>query len=327
MVERIPCPEPGVYDDVPFATYLAWDAASNSRLGKLVPPSTPAHLKAYLEEPAPSTKAQREGRVLHACVLEPDVFEREYRLADQCIATTKKGAQCSKPGNWPIQGGGWLCTTHLDAAVRAGEAPTVDDDVVTMSEKELALATRARDAIQAHPVAAGFLRAEDGQTELSLVWDDPATGVRCKARIDFYSRSTAGGTLMDLKGTTNASVDFFTRDAFKYGYFRQGAFYLTGANELGLPAAHYAILAVEKTAPFAMRVHRITEQAVGYLPPPDEPAFHYARQMRALLKLYERCMTSGDFPAYPEGPHDLSLEEWQWSMMDAQTQIIEELAA
>lgn len=326
MAERIECPEPGVYRDVPFATYLAWDAASNSQISKLAD-GTPAHLKVYRDEPLPPTKALREGRSLHAAVLEPEVFEADFRTAEQCSATTSKKTRCSKSGNWPTKGGAWLCTTHLQAAERSGDDPGIDDDVVTMTESEHAMVTSARDAILAHPVASGFFGVFDGETEVSVVWDQevaPGEFVRCKGRWDFYSPTLAGGTIMDLKGARDASERGFARDAFKFGYHRQAALYLSAAKSLGLPAAHYAILAVEKAPPFAMMIHRLTEASIGALPAPGEPAFHTIRYVRALLRLYEQCRVTGDYPGYPERPHDLTLDDWQWSAMDAHTQRLEE---
>ncbi len=324
MSERIECPEPGVYRDVPFSDYIRWDAASNSQLSHLVPPSTPAHLKVYLDGDDDPTRARKEGRSLHAAVLEPHVFEAEYRTAEQCSATTQKGAQCSKPGNWPTKGGAWLCTTHLDAANRAGKDPGIDPDVVTMTESEYRMVTSARDAILAHPVASGFFLVDDGEKEVSVVWDEevaPGQYVRCKGRWDFYSPSLTGGTIMDLKGARDASKTGFARDAFKFGYYRQAALYLSAAKALGLPAAHYAILAVEKEAPFAMMIHRITEASIGALPDPGEPAFHTIRHVRAL---YRQCRETGEYPAYDVRPHDLTLDDWQWSTMDAQTRQLEE---
>lgn len=318
-------PGPGIYYDVPAEVYHSWPFASNSRLGKLVPPSTPAHLKTYLEEPPVERRSWREGRVVHARVLEPKMFKRDYVLAQQCQADTAKGDQCSKEGTARLKRSGeWLCAIHQ----RPHEEDDFDHDLVVLKPADKDLAEGIAKAVHAHPTAGAFLAAEGGATEVSLVWDDPETGVRCKARLDYYNPELAGGVAMDLKSTVDASPQEFARHAFKFGYMRQGTFYLWGLKELELPCAHYSIVAAEKAKPHAVAVHRITEQAIGGIPGPGEPAYHCAGNVRALLRVWDRCQKTGIYPAYPDEVQDLSLPEWAWTAMENQTtKLLETLAA
>jgi len=321
-------PGPGVYEDVPAEVYHSWPYASNSRLGKLVPPSTPRKLREYLDEPAKGTKAMREGRILHAAVLEPDVYKRDYVRSSQCIAQTGKGGQCKNDGAWPLKGGkGSVCTTHLEKAARDGMPYDIDTDLVIVSDTDHAMVHAVRESIAQHPRAGAFLRSENAITELSIVWDDPHTGVRCKARWDWYDRFMVGGTIMDLKGARDASVEGFRKDGFWNGYHRQGTLYLMGARELDLPVHHFALLAAEKVAPFDLTIHRITETLIGYLPRRGEEPTNCARQMHALLRLWDKCQRTGEYPGYSEDVQDFELREWQWSTMDEQTRLIEEMAA
>lgn len=321
-------PEPGIYPDVPADVYHSWDAASNSRLSKLVPPSTPAHLKAYLDEPPEGTKAMREGRILHTCVLEPDKYESDYRLASRCVATTAKGAQCSKSGSHPLDDGiGSVCTTHLETAAKAGKPYAIDPGVLIVSEADDHMVRSVSDVMHAHPTVGPILSAEDGQTELSVVWDDPETGVRIKARWDFYSASLAGGTIADVKGARDASERGFKKDGFWHGYFRQATLYLWGARELGLPAENFVLIPVEKVPPYALSVFRVTEETIGLLPGPGEAAMNCAANVRALLRLWDKCQRTGAYHGYPTEVQDLDLEEWQWGTLDDQTKKLEELVA
>jgi hypothetical protein len=68
----LPCPEPGVYPGTPVLDYHRWACASNSRLTKLL--RSPAHLKAYLDEPDDDTNALTMGRAAHSAILEPEDF-------------------------------------------------------------------------------------------------------------------------------------------------------------------------------------------------------------------------------------------------------------
>ncbi len=324
-------PEPGIYPGVPAAQYHSCPYASTSRLGKLVPPSTPAHLRAYLDEPAPEKRSWKEGRVLHARVLEPERYGREYRVAGQCIATTKKGERCMKAGTIPVvvrnldgtvdPDGGEVCSTHADYGYRE------DDGVCLVAAKDDEMARRVRESFAAHPLAGAFLTVPDMLTELSLVWDCPITGVRCKARLDYHSASLMGGTILDLKGTRDASPRAFAKDAFNFGYPRQSVMYRMGAAAVGLPAHVFAVAALEKEAPFALVVYTLGDEACGPLPVPGEEPMHVAAQVVALLRLWDHCHRTGEWPAYPTHVHALQLEEWAWSALDHQTHALQEAIA
>jgi hypothetical protein len=313
-------PPPGIYPGVPVEDYLAWPYASNSSMGRLVPPSTPAHLRAYLDEPPRDKQSWKEGRALHACILEPKRYAAEYRVAGQCIATTKKGERCSKSGTVAVHGGGEVCSTHAGDYVP-------DDEVLLVSPKDATMARRVRESFAAHPLAGAFLTVPDMMTELSIVWDCPFTGVRCKARLDYYSRSLMGGTILDLKGTRDASPRAFAKDAFYFGYPRQSVFYRLGALAVGLPAHVFAVGAIEKEAPFALTIYAVGDEACGPLPAPGEDPMHVTAQIIALLKLWDHCHTTGEWPAYPTHVHTLQLEEWAWSALDHQTHALTEAIA
>lgn len=306
--------DPGVHEGVTFAEYLSWPYASNSQLTHLL--RSPAHLKAYREQPPKETAALKAGRAIHAAVLEPELFEREYLRADGCIAVTSKGAPCSRGGNWPVVGGGSVCTQHASGF-------DTDPDVTVLSESDHATCVGIRTTLTEHP-SAGRLLAAPGNCEVSVIWDDPATGVRCKGRWDKYIPGLAGGTIVDVKSTVDARPHKFERSIIDYGYARQATLYLMAARALEIPARHYVLLAVEKEAPFGTVVYRLSEDALGGIPGPGEEAYHVAKQVRGLLQLYHECTTADEWPCYPTDVRDVAIPEWAWRTMDAQTQTIEE---
>lgn len=326
------CPDPGVYYDVPHGEYLAWDAASNSRLGLLVPPSTPAHLKAYLDAPPKDKKVWKEGRILHACILEPDRYEAEYRIAGTCAGVTGKGTGCRtgcrKPGAFPVTDGHEpyeACHLHVDQF-------QPDDSSLLVSEADDAMARNCRDRFRSHPIASGFLNVPDARREVSIVWKqplfDPASGedftVRCKARIDWYSPTFMGGVPMDLKGAREAHARGFGKQAFYNGYLRQAVFYRMGLTALDLPARTFAAVAQEKAAPYELMVHLLGDSATGPLPDPGEPAVHVAANVMSALRLWAWCRTTGEYPGYPETVNELTTAEWAWSELEHQTSQINE---
>lgn len=298
---KVETPGPGVYPDASHADYHAWSAASNSRLSKLR--RSPAHLKSYLDDPAQKdTQALTIGRAVHAAVLEPDDFDTRYTVAGQCTATKKgDGQRCSNNGIAYRTDAGWLCGVHAKGF--AG----VDNSRAVLNPADYSMCLRIRDSVHAHKGAKMLLSGE-GRAELSMLWNDAESGVLCKARHDRHTPWLAGGAIVDLKTTRNASAREFERSIFSHGYFAQGAHYLNGAKAHDLPAEHFVIVAVEKEPPFAVGVYRLTEGALDA----------GAELLKPLLKLYHECVTTDHWPGYTDEVVDVALPDWSWSVLDTE---------
>lgn len=292
----LPVPPPGLYPGTPAPVYFAWQAASNTALGKLR--RSAAHCRAYLDGVDQDSKAKRTGRPIHAAVLEPDDYETRYLVAERCEARTQKGDRCSNNGSTLHPDHGWACGTHAKDG-RGFLPPGVE--VVTEAERALHLAVR--DSVRAHPLARAIL--EQGRAEVSTSWVDPETGVACKARLDWYDPERA--TVADLKSCQDASRREFERAVWRFGYHRQGPFYLGGPQALELPARHFSIVAVEKAPPYAVAVYRLQDDVVREARP----------HIRALLQDYARCQASGVWPGYADDEvQDLSIPSWAWEVME-----------
>lgn len=281
----VECPEPGVYENVEASVYHSWDAASNSRLSILR--RSPAHLKAYIDRGREDTDAFRIGRAFHAAVLEPDVFSEKYaRTSPGCDRRTKAGKD-----EWAS-----LIITHGDGFVlKYDEYQTI----LSMTQ-----------GVLDHPKASKLFNHE-GKNELSLVWDDAETGVRCKCRIDAYRpKLTPGGVVGDLKSTRDASRHAFERSAYDTGIYRQGAMYLKGANANGLPAEHFAVVPCEKEDPYCVAVYVLTE---GTLDAGEE-------ELKILLATYKRCKETGRWPGYSENFEPLALPHYAWGQVAEETE-------
>jgi len=283
---------------IPMADYHAWDAASNSRLSHLM--RSPAHLRAYLDEPFADTPALAFGRAAHTAILEPDEFESRYLLAEQCSATTTKKTRCSKAGTIPLLGGGFVCGIH------GNQATEPDTSREILSPEDWRRCAGMRDAVHDHERASAIL---DGlqHVEVSIQWNDRETGVPCKGRWDGYSE-VAGGTIIDLKTTVDARRRSFERSIFDFGYHRQGAMYLEAADAVGIPARHYVIIAQEKMRPYAPMVYRL-----------DAPAIEAGSdQLRVLLRRYAECLKTDTWPGYSTDVQDVGLPSWAWDQLEEQ---------
>lgn len=308
MSEQVKTPGPGVYPGVPMSTYHQWDAASNSRLSQIL--KSPAHLKAAMDEEYEETPAQRQGRVSHTAILEPDEFESRYVVIGQCDGKTKAGKRCSKNGS-VYRDGASFCHQHDPAP---GE-PYEDDAPEVISEDERDVALAQRDTVLSRSAAKTLLTGS-GEVELGVLWHDQETEVLCKGRWDRHSPEIAGGAIVDVKTTRDASRLEFERSIFNFGYFRQGGLYLSGARARKLPAKRFVIIAVEKTPPHEVAVYRLSDSA----------AEEGLKQSRLLLRRYAECLESGEYPGYPDRVVDVFLPPWAFGKIDEQAKLIEEAA-
>lgn len=295
---------PGIYVDVPMSVYHQLAGASNSQLNKLYG-RTPAHLRAALDEPKPDTKALRIGRALHTAILEPDLFSKQFAVAGQCEATLASGKnagdRCKNAGTHYSNRDGWRCGVH----------PTISDESrIVVPQKDYDICIGARDSVFRHGMAGPLLKRV-GNVEQTLVWNDQKTGLLCRARHDFHTEYIPGGGVADLKSTEDASMDAFMWSMWKYGYGRQGALYLEGAHERGLPLQNFLIIAVEKSPPYAVNVFILDDGSLDAS----------AKQLRPLKRLYKRCLDTNEWPAYDDSKiHDIALPHQVFEQIDAETQ-------
>lgn len=290
---------PGVYDDVSEEQYFALPYASNSRLTLLK--RSPAHMKADMEQPRQETEALFLGTAIHSAVLQPDEFARRYIVSGPCEALLKsgdrKGEPCGNNGG-SRHAGAWFCGKH---------APdTAPDAAIALSPKQWDTCIGVRSSMYAHAKLRRMLLAR-GRAELTVIWDDRETGVRCKARVDRLVEDF-DGVVLDLKSTTDARPEEFERTIFTRGYYRQLGLYQDGLAAHGIAMKHLVIAACEKEAPFAVAGFRLSDGA----------ADAGRDELRRLLRLYAECQQTGTWPAYAANIHELSLPAWAWTKLEAE---------
>lgn len=285
----------GIYEDMPAAQYHAIEAASNSRLSRLV--VSPAHLRAYMEQPPKQTDAMVIGSAVHTLALEPHLWPALYAVAGVCSATTKGGAPCSNGGSRYLDGA-WFCGVKGHAPDEAG-----DPGLTVLSAESAERCQRTAGAIRSHPRISKLLEA-GGRAELSVVWTDEDTGLLCKARIDWLAETAAGGVALDIKTTTDASPRGFERVIADRGYHRQLAFYEEGLRAHGVELRHLVFAAVEKEPPFACAAYRLDDSA----------AYEGRAEYRTLLRQYAALIEKPReaWPAYGDDIMDLALPPWAY---------------
>lgn len=155
------------------------------------------------------------------------------------------------------------------------------------------------ESVRHHPAAIMILA--EGEAEVSLLWHDPETGLRCKGRIDWL----APGLPVDVKTTKDSSPDSFAKSVASLRYHVQQAHYRAGLEALGIPSDGFVFIAVEKSEPWPVGCYVLTEAAelVGY------------RLRRRAMLAWKSCTETGVWPAWRSPKIEL-LTLPGWAMME-----------
>lgn len=222
---------PGVFEDMPMATYHAIEAMSASGAKKMI--KTPRHFKVAREKPKPSTEDQELFTAIHTGVLEPAAFSERVVEAPEINRRTKDGR-----AEWAYFG-----------EVNAGRT--------VLSRENYAAAQRSINSVLSHPIARRLL--EGAQRELSLFWQDREFDVPVKGRLDIWSM----GGVTDLKSTDDASPEAFGRIAAKQFYHLQGANYFSGAEHcLNVTPEFFALIGAETDGMHEVAVYTVPSAAI-----------------------------------------------------------------
>jgi hypothetical protein len=281
------CPPPGVYKNVPESEYHSWAAASASLLkGFAELDGCASKVRHYMDgaERAPSDD-QHFGTAYHQlCLLGREAFASRYGVAPDQVGRTDKGK--TKTVTITRASPEWK-----ELADRHGA-----DNLLWQSEIDQI--DRMHSRLMAHPSARSIVTGA-GMREVCVVWDDPDTGIRCKARADFVNKSPACAA--DLKTAADGSPDGFGKAAGGWLYHLSAAWYLRGLGILfGNARMPFWFVVQEKTGSYEPAVYVLTE---------SERRDGERRATGALSQL-ARCLRTGEWPGYGDQPQVLRLRTW-----------------
>lgn len=277
--------EPGIYYDLPADEYHAQhDWLSWSQMKHLIPPSTPAHFQAHRSKPQENKRHFDFGKVVHALVLgDGDEF-----VIVQALNKAKEPYDAKD---------------YVTVSSQRDRDRIYEEGNVPILASELETAKAMAEAVKAHKTARALLA--DGKPEVSLFWIDKATGVKCRARLDWLPNKQAGRRLIvpDLKTTVGfAAGDEFGKTMAKFAYYGQQEHYGNGIQATGLdddPA--FLFIVIEKVAPHPVSVNQMTTIEDANL----------ARAVVAhCIRLYSECSAKGAWPSWGDGVNNISLPKW-----------------
>lgn len=218
----------GIYYDLSRCDYDAIEAVNfstfkNARRSLL-------HYRHSLTARHDPTDAMTLGTAVHLAVLEPTRYADEVVMWDGGVRRSKA----------------WDAFQELNRGRL----------ILTVSQERTA--TEIGTAVRANRHAATIL--ETGRAEVTLVWTDPATGTRCKARVDWVD--PVRRIVADLKTARDIEPRAFGRSAHAMGYHLQLAWYAWGL--LVLTGDQYAasIIAVESSPPCDVALYRVEGEAL-----------------------------------------------------------------
>lgn len=202
------------------ADYHAHAALSSTGLKYLA--QSPAHYKAYRDNPPEQTSALLIGSAVHAAFLENGL------------------------GKLVLKAPGSTRSTNLYK-----DFVKANSGVICLLEDEYEDVQRITEALSDHPLVTELMK--NGKPEVSAFWTCPETGIQGKCRPDFLRDD---GLVIDLKTTQDASADAFRGAIGSYKYHWQTAWYLDGLSQvLNKGFENFVHIAVEKTTPYGIGVY------------------------------------------------------------------------
>lgn len=275
-------PKPGIYSGVPFDVYLSINAINHSALKTIA--RSPAHYRWAIEHPdeQKDTDSKRLGTAEHCLLLEPARFERDVIPAPINPKTGKAF-------------GGETKAWAEYAADHPGK--------IIVSDEELARLHGMAASVAAHPLASRIL-SDPGTNEVTMVWVDETTGLRCKSRVD--ARRDGLGIRADIKTCEDASERGMAAAMVAYGYDTAAAFYARGAKALGIDHEAHALICVESAGPFGVAVYRVADATFGI----------GETRVKEWLSTLKRCIDTDSWPAYSDKVVELEAPTWylqRWS--------------
>ena len=214
----------GFIDDMTNEAYHSYEGVSKSGLDKVA--RSPAHYKGMKsKEP---TRAMAIGTAIHAAILEPERFKKEYCITEAKLRTAKEYKDAKAIH------GGELTLTAPEGEKVAGMRKAVESNIHAMTELE-----------------------KEGKAELSAICTDPETGVTIRARFDWLN---VDRVVVDVKKTQDIREFKFARSVADYRYHVQEAMYSFIYKQItGDDIKAFYFLGVEEESPHSNRMYLLSD--------------------------------------------------------------------
>jgi exodeoxyribonuclease VIII len=230
----------------------------------------------------------RFGSLLHTMTLEPGKIPDRYVLAPKCDRRTKDGKAA------------------YAAFVEASKGKTVIDG------GDVSLARDCADKLLRHDqIGELLLYSEVHQARIEQALTFSIEGTPCKAKPDWLSVPLK--LIVDVKTTRDASPEGFAKSVATFGYHRQAAMYLHGAQEVFGIEARFIFACVTTSPPYQVACYELDLSSLR----------KGAEELQMLVGDYERRKAANNWrSSWSSGVVPLSLPRWyrgQVLTMDEET--------
>jgi hypothetical protein len=283
---------PGAYADIPNEQYhrdpaLTWKPSISSSGLKTLLHRSPRHY--WFDSPLnPDRPAEADkphfnvGKAAHDVLLLSDRWPEAYYVLPEDFNARKTKEQA----DWHAE---------RDDAKAAGKT------VLTFAEAETVHAMAA--SLKANPFAAAAL--SNGESETTLVWEDPETGTVLRARPDFLPAKRL--IIPDLKTAANGSPKAFSRAIADFGYAMSAALYSDGIKAIyGNLPTHWVHVVMEKEPPHVVSLYEL----------PGEDIERGRWLNRKAIRVFAECLSRDKWPGYSDEPSQVGLPQWSRKTID-----------
>jgi hypothetical protein len=179
---------------------------------------------------------------------------------------------------------------------KPGELELVSEEKTELKKRDYLKALEVAESLRAHKSVFNLLAG--AKTEVSAVWRDEETEVWCKARFDIWDPKRQ--VIADLKTTTDARAHKFSTQIFQYRYYLKAQWYINAAKALGFEEPEFIFIAAEKAPPFAVGLYTLKQEVLDLA----------QLELADLVKKFKACITTNQWPAYPDHIDIIGLPEW-----------------
>jgi ATP-dependent exoDNAse (exonuclease V) beta subunit len=287
--------KPEIIYGLPFSEYCELDALNQSKLKYFK--RTPLHARHDLLSTQADSKELLIGHAVHAMVLEPEDFVKNYAVFDD--SELIKQVMRSNPETKSPR-----ATKMYKDAQFVWQAKYAAHAQLTQQEFDRCKAIRA--AVMGHPVSKEILSGE-GESELTMIWELPIKGDGfAKARIDRLTRWNGINCVIDLKTWNPKDKDAIldeksvSRQIHQYGYHNQASWYREGLQQLAPARYAHILIFVEQEHPHDVAVYELSEEAIAK--GAEENARYY--------ETWSKCRKTGVWPGVSNVIKTIGLPQW-----------------
>lgn len=276
----------GIVYGMSFEDYHAVDAFSASGMKHLA--RSPWHWKNRVE--VAQSRAMLCGSLVHCAQLEPRALAERYVVVPEDAPRRPSVTQwkAKNPSADSVAAMDWWRTFEASNTRRA-----------IVQAADYATTQKQLEAIQAcEELRESF---SSGDSEVSMFWTDPETGVYCKARPDHITQRRGRVQMLDLKSMADDTPAGVQRALGRLGLYRQEAHYRRGYQVItGQPVEDFVFAVVSSAPPILATPYRLVDDALQ----------QGLEEVADLLREFAQCQRSGVWPAYKPDQRMIDLPAW-----------------